>query len=538
MSIYPNLVSTTHAENATPRNSLPTREYSRVSDSDADVLRSRAITPEVAAARGYRTVSGSESTSYGFRNSHARDGLLLPSYNTQGEVDQWQMRPREPLLDEDGKPRKYVWPIGTRLQIDVPPASLPYLLDVNVTIIITESILKADAIQSTIIAPGTFCVLAISGVYGWRSQGAPLSDFGDIRWRLKEHDRITFRRLVYIAFDSDTLTNPNVSRARYEFTDYLRRRKARVSWIDVPTAVDGDKQGIDDALAAGHTLESMIKSAYPAPDIMPADFGPATATDRVPEVERLRAENAQLQHDNAMLVHLVKNPHVQGKTKSVVVSIYCEAASKRSRGQVEHDGRIRLDARHVANDHRPIPEPGQPRAEINPLDGSKPIVARSTVVSIAQKAAKLGFVNVETVKERKRHASGAWYWDTELLVTPAASLGAFLQPMATHVPTDLEPRKPYTVQKPCPHCNEVHSRTRTTVCNGCDKPTDIEILPIPIAQDPNASEADRAAMTKNLMARSRFGRPSRNSLSTKNVMADGREVDPDTGEILTGVVAS
>ena len=209
---------------------------------------------------------------------------------------------------------------------------------------------------------------------------------------------------------------------------------------------------------------------------------------------------------------------------------------------VEHDGRIRLDARHVANDHRPIPEPGQPRAEINPLDGSKPIVARSTVVSIAEKAADLGFVNIETVKEVKRHASGAWYWDTELLVTPAASLGAFLQTMATYVPAELEPRKPYTVQEPCPRCKQVHSRTRTTVCNGCGEPTDIEILPIPIAQDPNASEADRAAMTKNLMARPRFGsppdRPSRNSLSTKNLMADGREVDPDTGEILTGEVAS
>lgn len=509
---------------------------------DMNVLSSRAIAPEVAAARGYRTVSGRESTSYGFRNSHARDGLLLPSYNTQGEVECWQMRPHEPLLDEDGKLRKYVWPIGTRMQIDVPPASQPYLRDVSVPLIITESILKADAIQSAIV-PGAFCGLGISGVYGWRSDGMPLSDFGDIPWRKKERDRITFRRLVYVAFDSDTTTNPNVARARYDFTGFLRRRGARVYWIDVPTAADGGKQGIDDALAAGHTIEGMLRSAYPAPDIMPASFGTVGAVpDRLPEVERLRAENAQLQHDNAMLVHLIKNPYVQSKTKAVAVSIYCEAASKRSRGQVEGDGRIRLEARHVANDHRPIPEPGQSRAEVNPLDGTKPIVARSNVVSIAQKAAELGFVNVETVKERKRHSSGDWYWDTELLVTPAASLGVFLQPMATYVPAELEPRKPYTIQEPCPHCKQVHSRTRTTVCNGCDKPIDVEILPISPAQDPNASEADRAAMTKNLMARPRFGpppdRPSRNSLSTKIVMADGREVDRDTGEILSGEVAS
>ncbi len=108
--------------------------------------------------------------------------------------------------------------------------------------------------------------------------------------------------------------------------------------------------------------------------------------------------------------------------------------------------------------------------------------------------------------------------------------------MATYVPEDPTPRKPYTIQEPCPHCQEVHSRTRTTVCNGCGKPVDVEILPIPLAQDPNASEADRAAMTFFVMARPAFGplsdRPSRTSVSTKNLMADGREVDPETGEIL------
>lgn len=520
----------------------------QLTQQDADVLSSRAINPDVARARGTRSITAREAPAYGFRGQHALDGLLIPSHNTQGEVDRCQLRPHKPPLDAKDKPRKYLWPSGVRLSVDVPPASQHVVRSVAVPIIFTESALKADALQSAI-EPGSFCVMATPGVYGWRSEGMPLSDFQDIPWRTKDHDRITFRRPVCIAFDSDTATNPIVARARWEFAEFLRRKGARVRLIDVPLAADGGKQGVDDALAGGLTFADLFNGAYPAPDIMPANFGPIALEDeRVPEVDRLRAENVQLQHANAMLVHLIKNPNVQAKTKAVIVSIYTETASKQSRRQVEHDGRVRLEARHVANDHRPIPEPGQQRAEFNPIDGSRPIVARSNVVSIAEKAAELGFVNLETVKERKQHKSGSWYWDTELLVTPPASFAEFLQPMATYEPVDVTPRKPYTHQEPCPSCGEIHSRTRQTICNGCGSITKLETFPVPLGQNPDATEADRVAMTKNLMAKpppvSSPDPPSRTSVSTKNVMAipvesDGtaptKNVEPDPPGIYSQV---
>src|SRR5699024_4897094 len=141
--------------------------------------------------------------------------------------------------------------------------------DPRVPLFITDSPLKALALSAAI-EPGAYCVVAVSGCWNWRSGDMPLSDHRDIPWQVKEGDRIRHRRGVYFFFDSDAATKSGVALARWEYGAYLdHRRRARVFVVDVP-ADGAEKQGIDDALAAGHDLETMIASAYRLPEEPPA----------------------------------------------------------------------------------------------------------------------------------------------------------------------------------------------------------------------------------------------------------------------------
>ncbi len=264
--------------------------YTGVSPADAPVLAARAISPHVAAQRGTRTITAAEAPAYGFRGAQARSGLLIPLHNTQRINNRDQLRPHKPRLDEEGKPRKYEWAAGVGLSIDVPPASQPFLTDVGVDLALTESALKGDAIQSAI-TPGELCVMDIVGVWGWRSGKQPLSDFNDIPFCEAQRGRVTRRRRVFILFDSDTRTNPHVQRARRELTAFLRRKGADVRWVDLPPDAAGEKQGIDDVLAAGYVLADLLAEAYtPAVEVGAPETNAPTE-----EVAALQAKVTELE---------------------------------------------------------------------------------------------------------------------------------------------------------------------------------------------------------------------------------------------------
>lgn len=450
----------------------PATAHPLLTPHDAEVLASRAITSATATARGYRSITATEATTYGFP---AVAGLLIPSHNTAAEVERYQLRPHTaPVNQATGKPRKYLWPSGCRQSLDVPPASLATLRDEATPVIITESALRADAIRSDLALltmEHRFCVLAVAGVYGWRSGGMPLSDHQDIPWRCKTGERITHRRAVYLAFDSDAATNPNVTRARWEYAAYLRRRGAAVRYIDVPATGDGGKQGVDDFVAAGGDLLALIDTATPAPDIMPAVDASGDAS--LSEVERLRARIAYLERENVTLVLAGKNPHVAGTTRVMILNAATRVRAKASRGDVEPDGRVRLSPAEISGDYRPKPEPGQPRMKTNP-DGSPILMTRSSVKKIAGDARAAGLIDFEMIPVRKARGNGRPYVDHDLLFAPPVSLAEFIAPTARYVPDEPTLRKDYRHQEPCPSCGEVHARTvsttRTTICGTVNDP--------------------------------------------------------------------
>ncbi len=274
--------------------------YVGLAERDAQTLIDRAVSPEIAAMRGYRSITAEQARACGFSPSHARSGLEIPRRNTQGLVDDCaQLRPHEPRVNETGKPVKYELPTGARQILDVTPRSLKHLATLDVPILMTESILKADAAESEA-PPDTLCIVSVNGTYGWRTNGAPLTDFKDVTLCEKKGDKVIRRRLVVIAFDSDTATNPKVATARHELTDYLTRRGAKVEHIDVPEGPGGEKQGIDDALANGHRLNDLIASRHaprhPKPDDVPDD----PDRQRIAELEATLADvQAQLRRERA-----------------------------------------------------------------------------------------------------------------------------------------------------------------------------------------------------------------------------------------------
>jgi hypothetical protein len=214
----------------------------------AALLEASAIDPEVARERGYVSVdTKAELSRRGFRRSqqHA-PGLLIPIFGTDGERRLYQYRPDEPR-EINGKRVRYETPAGTRLCLDVPKRTRPFLADVAIPLWITEGARKADAA----VTAGLACI-ALLGVDSWRS----LPDWGDV---------VLKRREVVVCFDSDVMTKQSVAGALATFTQWLAYRGAVVKHVILPG--DGEaKAGLDDYLAAGHTVEDLRTLAVPAAD--------------------------------------------------------------------------------------------------------------------------------------------------------------------------------------------------------------------------------------------------------------------------------
>jgi len=83
------------------------------------------ISPEISEQRGCRSVTiKSDLKSLGFgENQRQVPTLLMPLWNTRGEIGLYHHRPDEPRVDaKRGKPIKYEFPKGSRMMIDVHPA--------------------------------------------------------------------------------------------------------------------------------------------------------------------------------------------------------------------------------------------------------------------------------------------------------------------------------------------------------------------------------------------------------------------------------
>jgi hypothetical protein len=225
------------------------------------------IAQEVIVERGYRSVPD-DGTGYnlllqhGFSKAQAkhRPGLLLPLWTTDGAQRLMIYRPDTPRLGKDGHAVKYELPQGAGVRLDCPPRCQPLLADPTKPLWLTEGQKKDDALASHDVT-----ALALLGVYGFKGK----NPFGGTTF-LTDWDYVALNgREVRIVFDSDVMGKPTVRQALERLTEHLRRKGAAVRAVYLP-ADNGRKVGVDDYLAAGHTLqdlEALIEA--PRPELKP-----------------------------------------------------------------------------------------------------------------------------------------------------------------------------------------------------------------------------------------------------------------------------
>lgn len=249
----------------------PARKKKRVSPlakQHREYLDARAVAPDIAKERGYRTVKTTGTLlDLGFKPYVPVPGLLIPvMWNNEAVLHQHRADlPRNrnqsaipACYDDDvwddepaeAKPVKFERPEGLGSRLDCHPRMTPSLSDTSVPLFITEGIVKGDALTSV-----GLCAVAVLGVDNWRgtlpdgTKGV-LPDWNDVA--LDERD-------VYLAYDADVMTKDGVARARQNLTTMLSRRGARVRWVFLP---DPEKKtGVDDYLASGHSAEDLFSLA-------------------------------------------------------------------------------------------------------------------------------------------------------------------------------------------------------------------------------------------------------------------------------------
>jgi hypothetical protein len=166
-------------------------------------------------------------------------GTVYDGLTYQYKPDQPRQRPKD---DGTYQTIKYETCGGSRLAIHVPRRVRRWLKQRTRELWITEGVKKALSG-----AGAGLCIIGLMGVDGWvvKTQpnvpSDPLPDWDEIELR---------RRGVFVAFDSDVMTKPEVKGARDRLTVFLRKRGASVFPVYIPNGPNGEKQGLDDYIAA------------------------------------------------------------------------------------------------------------------------------------------------------------------------------------------------------------------------------------------------------------------------------------------------
>jgi hypothetical protein len=230
------------------------------------------ISDEVIEARGYRTVRQRSEVPDEFADWQRRLGLLVKTHSPNGEASGYQLRPNKPIKRKNGNAPKYETPHGSGITLDVNPLMLDEVGLGDRDLWITEGCKKVDALTSR----GEPAV-GIIGVWNFAVPGSkskvPLACWG--------HVRLTGRR-VYVLYDADARTNPDVQEALRRLVAMLEGLGAEVLVVYLPPVNGDGKAGVDDYLGDGGTVAELRGLAGP---YKPVDVG----RERMSRDERLRA---------------------------------------------------------------------------------------------------------------------------------------------------------------------------------------------------------------------------------------------------------
>ena len=204
-------------QNCTPKRGHLSAEHERMLAVES------AITPEVIAAREYRTIADRADVPQMFAEYQRRRGLLIPMCSPDGISIAYQLRPDKPRY-RDGKHIKYETPGGVRCIIDIHPSMHDQARDVSAELWVTEGIKKGDALTSR-----GCCTVSLVGVWNWQRKGEPVPCWDHVALEGRE---------VYVVFDSDVMVKEGVQLALERFVAFLEERGALVRVVYLPEPSD------------------------------------------------------------------------------------------------------------------------------------------------------------------------------------------------------------------------------------------------------------------------------------------------------------
>jgi hypothetical protein len=164
-------------------------------------------------------------------------------------MESYQLRPDEPRLNDQGKPRKYEMKAGSRMLLDAHPrltrsregGKVSLIADPSVPLFITEGIPKGDAAVTI-----GLCCIALLGVWNFRG-----TNNAGGKTALADWESVALNgRVVYIVFDSDVMTKPAVAGPLRRLKAFLESGGAMVALIYLPAGEHGEKTGLDDYIAS------------------------------------------------------------------------------------------------------------------------------------------------------------------------------------------------------------------------------------------------------------------------------------------------
>jgi hypothetical protein len=226
----------------------------------AALLDASGIDPEVRRERGYRSaITQADLGRLGFSpRQRIVPALVAPVWGVNGDIVLYQARPDQPRIVH-GKPAKYELPKGCHTALDVPPRVRGHLADPTIPLFICDGIRQADAAVSR-----GWCAVAILGIWNWRGSNSQGGTTALPAW---ENVALNHRP-VYLAFN---LSQPAASAvvAVRRLKAFLETMGAIVHVIVFPASEHGTSNGLDDYLAAGHSLDDLLElgvADLPAPE--------------------------------------------------------------------------------------------------------------------------------------------------------------------------------------------------------------------------------------------------------------------------------
>lgn len=207
--------------------------------------RTRGIQPATAQKADLRFLSGADHCQIMGRTSVNYPAIGIRYFDLAGQPTQ-HIRTRA-LVDSDASSKsvpKYLQKKDTPNRLYLPP-------------VLSWATIAADPSTAIVIAEGEFKALiacqaglptvAVSGVYGWKrrsdedeeSVSIPIPDLNLIDWK---------GRTVFICYDSDAATNPNVRKAEIALAKELFVRDAVPRIVRLPNLAGGSKTGLDDLI--------------------------------------------------------------------------------------------------------------------------------------------------------------------------------------------------------------------------------------------------------------------------------------------------